>query len=118
MTWKNAGNGEWEYHEGEIVIWCKEAPQGIVRRMWLRTGQLAVPIPDEGVTFSAALALANDMVKGGYYWCTDCKAVITKETQGGSHFAGYYCKDCWTKFQEKNARRCRICGRPLWDCYC
>lgn len=116
-TWKQDGD-TWEYHDGEIVIWCKDAPQGIVRHAWLRDGQMAVPLPKDGVIFSAALGMLKDAVLNDYYWCNKCNATITRETEGGTHFAGHYCKECYKKYQAENARKCRICGRPLWDCYC
>ena len=119
--------GEWEhpygdkstyaYTEGEIIIHCNDSPEGKVTHAWLRGGQLAVPIPSV-LTFNDILAMCKRAVEDEYYWCTTCSTTIDKDTEGGSHFAGHYCKRCWPVYQERNSRRCRLCGQPLWACYC
>jgi len=105
------------YEEGEIVIWTDPEPLEKVKHMWLHGGQLAVPLPPEGLAFDAAVEMGRAAVEGGYFWCNTCKKRIYPG-EAHSHFAGRYCDVCWDDYKIKNARKCRICGQPLYSCCC
>lgn len=110
------GNGEYfEHIEGEITIWTKKEIFGEVDSAWIRYGQMCVPITT--TKFEVMLDKCRYLVNTGLIPCK-CGKEISKEELGGSHFAGYYCKQCWDEFKTKNSRKCRLCGRPLYECYC
>jgi hypothetical protein len=48
--------------------------------------------------------------------CSSCGKVQIKFA--GSHFAGYYCTECWEQYKKKNSRICGSCRCPMWECVC
>ena len=106
------------YEDGEIVIWCSDEPAGKVNCAWLRNGQMA--LPSDSVfekPFLEVICLCETLVAEKLVPCK-CGKLLKKEEVGGSHFAGYFCKDCWAEYKKKYSRRCGICGSPEYSCCC
>lgn len=115
---------EYEAVEGGphgIVMWVSVADTGekYVKSAWLSRGSEAVYMEHiEEMTPCQAFAHLCDMVDQGLHHCSKCGAILKDKDIAGRHFAGVYCKECWTKYREDNSRKCRICGQPLFRCVC
>lgn len=59
-----------------------------------------------------------DYETGGLFYCAGCDQKTEKESTGGRHFAGVYCRPCWVEYKQKNSRKCGLCGLPLYACHC
>lgn len=49
--------------------------------------------------------------------CCNCGIDIEGDS-GGQHMAGHYCDTCWEVYKGHNRRKCLLCGKPEYECYC
>lgn len=110
-------NRFFSHKEGEIVIWTRNELFGPVESAWIRVGQMGVPNVRDA-PFTEVLTKCKMLVNQRLVPCIDCGTLMPIGQIGGNHFAGWYCKDCWKKYQKENSRICRICRQPIWRCCC
>ncbi len=51
------------------------------------------------------------------YRCSMCNCIIDKE----NHFYHYdfrFCDKCAKEYKKMHSRKCKICGKPEWECVC
>lgn len=54
---------------------------------------------------------------GNLFWCAGHERWEPKPF-AFRRFAGVYCEEAAEEYKLANARECRMCRRPIWDCYC
>lgn len=81
--------------------------------LWANNGSTALPAAASYDEAEASVARFN----GGEFWCAGCEAWHPKP-HVARRFAGLYCAEAWESYKAANSRRCLICGRPIYDCYC
>lgn len=81
--------------------------------LWAANGR--VSLPDSFTQEEAEANIAR--YDAGEFFCAGCKDWHVKP-HVFQRFAGLYCASAAEKYKESNSRRCGLCGRPIWDCYC
>lgn len=112
-SWTKTVDGE------ELTIWTKGTK---INSAWRKDGGLALerfrgkPIFEhcwERINKEIEETVIKDLIN-----CSGCKKTLKREKEGGSHFAGHFCKECWEQYKEENRRKCGICNAPMWRCHC
>jgi hypothetical protein len=93
--------------DGGGVWWVEEG------NLWGRNGQIALPNAETREEAQASLARFN----AGEFFCAGCHE-WHEGPSSGQRFAGLYCAEAWELYKKQNERRCRICRRPIYECYC
>lgn len=100
-----------------IVVWIKDLKIVVI---WFQNGcqSIGLKVLPEGSTVEEGLEKLEELLKSGFCTCSKCGNVMDESEIAGSHFAGTYCKECWTKYQENNSSKCGMCRQPYWKCTC
>lgn len=93
--------------DGGGVFWPEEG------YLWAQKGQIALP---NAATEDEARELL-DRFNDGEFYCCGCQEWHDRPA-AGQRFAGLYCAEAYEVYKAANSRACRICQRPIWDCYC
>lgn len=81
--------------------------------LWVGNGGTGLPPAESYDEAVASVARSN----AGEFYCAGCKTWHAKP-HAFRRFAGLYCEAAAEEHKAANSRACRLCGRPIWDCYC
>ena len=106
-----------QFKNGDLVVWIKGEK---IVSAWCMDGSCSIPKSVWGniTTIRGAIWYMHNERKKGNVWCATCGEMMKQDEVAGSHFAGYYCKQCWIKYKEEHDGRCLICGVPRYKCCC
>ena len=100
-TFKVGVNGLWwgpiEHH-----LWAEDGRYGLLKAATLEEATEYIGRWEIDLEFS----------------CAVCGEWFPHTEIAFQRFAGNYCQPCGDVFKEKNSRRCSLCGRPIYNCYC
>ena len=96
---------------GETGTWWSEDDRGL---LWADDGRTAL---QEAATRELAEQYVRFYEQEGLFWCTGHDRWEPKP-HAFRRYAGLMCQEAADDYKKNNQRECRICGRPLWDCYC
>lgn len=100
---------EQEIKIGEHGVWW--GPEE--KFLWTSDGRISLPNASSLEEAIASVARFDE----GEFFCAGCREWHDRPA-AFQRFAGLYCQSAADLYKAENSRRCRLCGRPIWDCYC
>ena len=111
---------DYDYHTHDgIVLWIKD---GKVSAVWTHEGAAGIHLEtvrsNVGLQPIDVIGYVRRLLAEEKTTCARCGRVIKYEEVAGHHFAASFCEKCWEVYMQNNSERCKVCGKPRYECTC